>query len=105
MTLLIVTTRSGEEHKLNAKDGQSLMLALRDADVGDIQALCGGCSSCSTCHVYVDPGFDGTLPTMGTDESDLLDCSAYREPNSRLSCQIQISPELDGLRLTVAPEG
>jgi 2Fe-2S ferredoxin len=104
MTLVIVTTRTGEEHQLNVKDGQSLMQALRDADVGDLQALCGGYSSCSTCHVYIDSAFAEGLPLLGGDEADLLDCSAHREWNSRLSCQIQIRAELDGLRITVAPE-
>jgi ferredoxin, 2Fe-2S len=105
MTLVIVTTRTGEEYQLNAKDGQSLVQALRDADVGDIQALCGGCCSCSTCHVYIDSAFADALPALGGDEADLLDCSEHRESNSRLSCQIQVRSELEGLRITVAPEG
>ncbi len=105
MPKLLVTDRSGEEHEIEGDNGQSLMEALRAANVGEIQALCGGCCSCSTCHVYVEGGPVDQLASMTMDEDDLLDSSAYREPNSRLSCQIRLEAELEGLRVTVAPEG
>jgi len=77
---------------------------LRNGGIDEVLALCGGCCSCATCHVYVDPVFAGQIPPMGSDENDLLDSSNHRKENSRLSCQISFKPELDGLRVTVAPE-
>jgi ferredoxin, 2Fe-2S len=101
MLQLIVTVRSGEECHVTGKLGDTLMETLRAADVGDIQALCGGCCSCATCHVYVDPALLDVLPAMGQDERDLLDGVEFRRPNSRLSCQLRLAPELEGLRVTV----
>jgi len=105
MLHLIVTTRTGEEHQVEGETGHSVMETLRSADVGDIQALCGGCCACSTCHIYVDPVIFDTLPAMARDEEELLDCLEFRQPTSRLACQLRVGPELDGLRVTVAPEG
>jgi 2Fe-2S ferredoxin len=67
-------------------------------------ALCGGCCSCATCHVHVDPDFAALLPPMSEDENDLLDSSDHRNETSRLSCQIHLTAALDGLRVTIAPE-
>jgi 2Fe-2S ferredoxin len=104
MQKLIVTTRNGAEETLNASTGISVMEALRDGGVDEVLALCGGCCSCATCHIYVDPAFTDKLPPMSNDENDLLDSSSYRKENSRLSCQITFKQELDGLHVTVAPE-
>ena len=104
MPQLIVTTRNGAEETLNASTGVSVMEALRNGGVDEVLALCGGCCSCATCHIYVDPAFLDKIPAMSSDENDLLDSSSYRKDNSRLSCQIDFKPELDGLRVTVAPE-
>ena len=60
-------------------------------------ALCGGCCSCATCHVHVDPAFKDKLPPMSEDENDLLDSSEHRIASSRLSCQVPLTPELDGI--------
>ena len=104
MPHLIITTRTGEEHQMEGESGRSLMEVLHRADVGGIRALCGGCCACATCHVYVDPDFYSALPPMALDEKDLLDSLEFRRPNSRLSCQLSIGPELENLRVTVAPE-
>jgi 2Fe-2S ferredoxin len=80
------------------------MEIVRDAGIDELLALCGGCCSCATCHVYVDPTFADRLPPMAEDESDLLDSSEHRTAASRLSCQIRFGPGLDGLRVTIAPE-
>lgn len=104
MPNLIVTTRDGAEREITADAGLSLMEAIRDAGVDEMLALCGGCCSCATCHVKVDPAFVGVLPPISEDESDLLDSSEHRDEYSRLSCQIPLTTELDGLRVAIAPE-
>ena len=104
MPSIIVRTRSGDEHVLAVKAGLSLMELIRDAGVGELLALCGGCRSCATCHVYVDPSFVDRLAPMSADENDLLDGSDHRTERSRLSCQISVRDALDGLRVTIAPE-
>lgn len=80
------------------------MQAIRDGGIHELLALCGGACSCATCHVYVDRRFASALPAMSEDESDLLDGSSHRQEMSRLSCQIKLTAELDGLRVTVAPD-
>ena len=67
-------------------------------------ALCGGCCSCATCHVYLDPAFADRLPAMSEDEDELLDGSDQRTEQSRLSCQIAFSDALAGLQVTIADE-
>ena len=104
MAKLFVTTREGEEHVMEASFGLSVMEMIRDAGVDELLALCGGCCSCATCHVYVDKDFVERLPPMTDDENDLLDSSDHRSGSSRLSCQITFDPALDGLRVTIAPE-
>lgn len=102
---LIVTDRSGVAQTIDARSGQSLMEAIKAGGITELAALCGGNCSCATCHVYVDPAFADRLPKMSEDEDDLLDSSDHRQPESRLSCQVPVTAALDGLRLTVAPEG
>lgn len=105
MTIAIhVTDRSGQERSIPATEGHSLMETIRAAGMDELMALCGGCCSCATCHVFVDPEFAGLLPPLGNDEDDLLDTSEARDARSRLSCQIPIRDALDGLRVTIAPE-
>jgi 2Fe-2S ferredoxin len=105
MSHVIVTSRTGEERRVEGEPGQSLMETLRGADVEGIQALCGGCCACATCHIYVDPAALDALPPMARDEQELLEGLEYRRSNSRLSCQLRMGADLDGLHLTVAPEG
>lgn len=104
MSKLIVTTRQCITHEVPARPGRSIMEILRDNGIGEILAMCGGCCSCATCHVIVDPAWYARLPLIGEYEDDLLEGSVYRTLTSRLSCQIQFSAELDGLALRVAPE-
>jgi 2Fe-2S ferredoxin len=101
---IIVIDRAGEEHVLPITDSYSLMETIRDGGIDELMALCGGCLSCATCHVYVDPEFADHLPAMLPDEHDLLDSSDHRLANSRLSCQIMLTAALDGCRATIAPE-
>lgn len=104
MVQLIVTTREGEVRDIDAQPGLSLMESIRDAGIDELLALCGGCLSCATCHVHVDAGDVDRLPPMSQDEDDLLSSSDSRTPQSRLSCQIPITGDLAGLRVTIAPE-
>ena len=104
MPKLIVVTREGEESTVNGEAGLSVMEVIRDNGIDELLALCGGCCSCATCHVHVDPAFADRLPAMSEDENDLLDSSDHRNETSRLSCQIQLTAELDGLKVTIAPE-
>lgn len=104
MVKITVVERNGSERVINAREGVSLMEAIRDAGFDELLALCGGCCSCATCHVHVDPGFIGHLPAMAEDEDDLLDTSADRDTCSRLSCQIQVVTGLEGLRVRIAEE-
>ncbi len=104
MAEIIVTTREGKELALKATAGHSVMEIIRDGGVDELLALCGGCCSCATCHVYVDTEFTALTGTAGADENDLLDSSDHKTAASRLSCQIPFTPALDGLRVTIAPE-
>lgn len=104
MPKLIVTSRDGEEREIEAVSGQTVMENIRDNGFDELLALCGGCCSCATCHVQVDPEFFAQLPAMDEDENDLLDSSEHRIETSRLSCQIEMSEALDGLKVTIAPE-
>ncbi|WP_066797806.1 2Fe-2S iron-sulfur cluster-binding protein [Sphingomonas soli] len=104
MPKLIVVTREGEEREVEGAAGLSVMEVIRENGIDEVLALCGGCCSCATCHVHVDPEFAAKLPPMSEDENDLLDSSAGRDANSRLSCQIPFTDALDGLRVTIAEE-
>ncbi|QUM74405.1 2Fe-2S iron-sulfur cluster-binding protein [Sphingopyxis granuli] len=104
MPKLLVTGRTGETVTVDADAGLSIMEVLRDAGLDELLALCGGCCSCATCHVYVaDTGGQDLVP-MTDDENDLLDSSDHRRPNSRLSCQMIISDAMDGFTVEIAPE-
>ena len=104
MPKLIVVTRDGEEREVSGDASLSVMEVIRDNGIDELLAICGGCCSCATCHVHVDPEFAAKLPPMSEDENDLLDSSETRDANSRLSCQIPFSDALDGLRVTIAEE-
>jgi 2Fe-2S ferredoxin len=104
MPKLIVVNRAGEESEVDVADGLTVMEAIRDNGFDELLALCGGCCSCATCHVHVDPAFKDRLPPMSEDEDDLLESSDHRNENSRLGCQMPFTAELDGLRVTIAQE-
>jgi 2Fe-2S ferredoxin len=104
MPKLIVVNRGGEEQEIEAASGLSVMEVIRNAGIEEMLALCGGCRSCATCHVYVDPGFTDKIPAMSEDEDALLDSSDQRREHSRLACQIPFSAELDRLKVQIAPE-
>lgn len=104
MPSITVTLRNGTERVIAAQPGLSVMENLRDNGVDEILALCGGCCSCATCHVFVDEDYWAATGGPQADEEDLLDTSDHRGLRSRLSCQIAFTAALDGLKVTVAPE-
>jgi ferredoxin, 2Fe-2S len=103
-TTISVTTREGETRELQPPIGISVMEAIRDAGIDELLALCGGCCSCATCHVYVADEYADRLPPMSSDEDELLESSSSRTNASRLSCQLTVTAVLDGLAVTIAPE-
>ncbi len=87
-------------YKFQAKPGQSLMQAASEANIKGIEADCGGMLTCGTCHVMVREPWASQLPAPDPEEMALLEFTATpRQPNSRLSCQIILTPTLDGLTL------
>jgi 2Fe-2S ferredoxin len=98
-------TADGRRWQAEVNDGDSLMLAATFDNVPGIGGDCGGCLSCATCHVVVDPAWAPLVGGPGDEESQLLDTTASpRQPHSRLSCQILGRPEFDGLVVHVPPE-
>lgn len=100
---LHVTDREGKEHLIEPAPRGSLMEVLRDVEYG-VSAICGGMCSCATCHVYLAAEWIGRVAPQQSDERDLVIALEHRRDGSRLSCQIELSEDLDGLRLTLAPE-
>ena len=88
---------SGAEHVVQEEVGRSLMQAAVDHLVPGIVADCGGSCSCATCHGYIDPAWCELVPVATANELSMLECVLDGAENSRLTCQIRITPELDGL--------
>lgn len=103
MIKIHVTDREGQTHAIDANEGETLMEALREHDWG-VAAICGGMCSCGTCHVYVAEPWLAQLPDVDIDEEDLVDMLEFSKPESRLSCQIRLESELDGITLELAPD-
>ncbi len=87
----------GEETTVAAKEGMSVMQTAVNNGVDGIVAECGGACSCATCHVFVEQEWLDKLPEAQSMEQEMLDFVMNPQPNSRLSCQIKVTPELDGL--------
>ncbi|MET3438207.1 ferredoxin [Sphingomonas sp. 1185] len=104
MGWIILRTQDGRERRIEAAYGLTVMDILKDAGVDDLLALCGGCCSCATCHIYVGDNRSGRLPPMSEDENDLLDSTDNRTAGSRLSCQLPFDESLNGLRISIAPD-
>ncbi|MEJ8574385.1 2Fe-2S iron-sulfur cluster-binding protein [Microbaculum marinum] len=100
---VIVTDCQGRDHELEALDGWRVMEVIRDWGV-PMKAECGGAGICGTCHVQVDPAWLDRLPEPTDDELDQLDKLDTLQPNSRLSCQILMREDLDGLRVRLTAE-
>lgn len=99
-----VTDRRGRSSTEAFEVGGSLMKALKSRGY-DVQAVCGGIRSCATCHVMVDPSWAHRLPEQSEDELEILqESDHYQAGLSRLSCQIPVTVDLEGLAVTLAPE-
>ena len=94
----------GSSSVVEALPGASVMETAVDNDIDGIVAECGGACSCATCHVYVAREWLERLPSPDAQEDGMLDCVLDRKENSRLSCQISMTDELDGLTVTVPEE-
>ncbi len=103
MAKVFVIDRDGEQHELEGEIGWSVMEIIRENNL-PIEAACGGCCACATCHVYVDTDWLDKLQTPDDDENMMLDEAFEVQDNSRLSCQIKFNAELDGIKVTLAPE-
>jgi ferredoxin, 2Fe-2S len=97
---------SGKAHTVDLPAGTSVMRGARDNNIPGIDADCGGECACATCHVYIEAAWQEKVgkPDIATLEVSLLDFAAVTKPNSRLSCQIQMRDDLDGLVVHL-PEG
>lgn len=104
MAVINVTNRAGKAQTITGKVGNTLMENLRDNGL-DVEAVCGGCCSCATCHVILDESWVPKVPARSIDEKELVEQTrSYKGERSRLSCQIKFTDALDGIVLTVAPE-
>ena len=100
---IFVTDREGNKHILEGDSNDTLMEVIRDKSL-DIDAACGGCCACATCHVYINEQWLEKLSPIDDDEESMLDQAFDVKNTSRLSCQINLTDDLDGLKLELAPE-
>ena len=103
MPKLIFVNSEGTERSVEAENGLSVMEIARDNDL-EIEGTCGGSISCCTCHVIIDKDWFSIVGGPNPDEEDMLDLAVGLQPTSRLSCQIEVTNELDGLRMTIPEE-
>jgi ferredoxin, 2Fe-2S len=97
MAKITYVEHDGTEHTVEVKTGMSVMEGAIKNNVPGIDADCGGACACATCHVYVDAAFEGKTGEKSAMEESMLDFAENVEPNSRLSCQIKVSDDLEGL--------
>ena len=102
MPTIIYVTPDGERHEVVVENGYSVMEGAINNNIEGIVAECGGACACATCHSYIDEAWLARLPPMEDMEDSMLDAAFDRRANSRLTCQIEVSDELDGLIVYVA---
>ena len=103
MTNINFKLRNGEIKKIDAEDGLTLMEIARDNDLG-IEGTCGGSISCCTCHIVIEKDWFSKVGPANPDEEDMLDLAVDLQPTSRLGCQIEVTPELEGLIVNIPNE-
>ncbi|MCC5794202.1 MAG: 2Fe-2S iron-sulfur cluster binding domain-containing protein [Chromatiales bacterium] len=103
MPKVIYQQANGERRTIDVPVGHTVMEGAVDNGIQGILAECGGACACATCHAYVDEAWVGRLKPMDDMEDAMLDTAEERRPESRLTCQIEVTDGLDGLVVTVAP--
>ena len=103
MAKIIITNREGEKSEIEGEVGISLMENLRDNDY-ELESICGGQCSCATCHVYIDDNWIARTGQRSDEETELLEELECMKEGSRLSCQIPVTAELDGLEIVIAED-
>jgi 2Fe-2S ferredoxin len=101
MPTIIYVTTDGERHEVAVENGFSVMEGAINNNIDGIVAECGGACACATCHAYIDEKWLDKLPEMDDMEDSMLDAAFERKANSRLTCQIEVSDDLDGLVVQV----
>ena len=101
--MIYVKDREGNTHEIKSEDGLTLMETIRDAGL-DIEAACGGCCACATCHIYIDKEWLEKLPKIEEEEDSMLDQAFHVTNQSRLGCQIQYTDKFNGIKIKLAPE-
>ena len=101
MAKITYVEHNGTQHVIDVKTGLSVMEGAIKNNIPGIDADCGGACACATCHVYVDAAWEGKTGEKSAMEESMLDFAENVEPNSRLSCQIKVTDELDGLMVTM----
>ncbi len=97
MPLIIFKAHDGETKEVHAEVGTSIMQAAVDNGIDGILGECGGCCSCATCHCYIDPRWVAKVSPAESTETDMLDCVLEPKETSRLSCQVILTEEMDGI--------
>ena len=97
MPKIVFIEHNGKQHVVEAEVGKSVMQVALDNAVPGVLGDCGGACSCGTCHCYVDPSWEKTVPAVAEMEEVMLEGTLHTESNSRLSCQIDVTDEMDGL--------
>ena len=103
MAKINITNRDGEKSAIDAETGISLVEALRENDY-ELESICGGQCSCATCHVYIDADWQARTGQRSDEETELLEELDCMQDGSRLSCQVQVTDDLDGLVIEIAPD-
>jgi 2Fe-2S ferredoxin len=99
MTKIIYIEHNGTSHTVDVSNGLTVMEGAVQNDIPGIDADCGGSMACATCHVYVKDDWFNKLPKKNEGEDDMIDQAFEPNTSSRLSCQIQVSDNLDGLKV------
>lgn len=97
MPRITIIEATGRRHDLDAPKGRTLMQVAMDASVPGIIAECGGCCSCATCHGFIDSPWFERIPPANVTENSMLEGLLEVQPNSRLTCQVEITEDLDGM--------
>ena len=97
MPLIFYVTHDGNMYEADVPVGSSVMQGAVSQMIDGIVGECGGAMRCGTCHCYIDPQWQDKIPAASATESEMLAATSDPRPNSRLSCQIKVSPEMEGL--------